>query len=1162
MQAQNTFNEGMVLDNHPLMTPNTVLTDALNATLVTMNGNEMVLQNDMGNARVENAKLPPGYVPIGMKEYGGIIYIACYNPLTNKGQIGCFPSPQRQKTATQISKITPTFEFPDVTKISENSYNINSTLIKCEIFPNETIIRSGDKFSVGLSLDEIFGYNTAAYVSNYNNIVNDLVATPMNRMYTFGVATLDNNGQLRDITSQLKRYDQNGAQIQFTNIDSDLYKFNSGYWQNEMITQTEDGIVSSELMTQTDTQSKLNTYNSKLFGRLFLYAKHNIIDNVDISVVGYKRLEGNLENEEQSIKNPIYKGQYINKDILISSDMILLIYANYKYNCPDGSFALNNQNLAIPQEGYKYYFDKDSINTIQGLKLNLTVGSNPTQSSLLQFNIPDSDWENYTTGYGYPIYDPVTNLYSFSQLYTIPINISKENHKINWELTPVMNFYNNNGICTGYLPSKKVVGELDADNLNSGTMKLNTWNYYVSDNRVHLRWGYESYPRTNDIISDVKFEFTDISQNTGDAPRWTYITKNRLSYNGTFSESFDINNFISDKPSKNVFAPNKIFEVKISYKYNNSDRADYRWLVLTGLYNTSYWGTEEYPSIQDYGDFLKCYYKKEGKEEYWVYNNGWKTTDSAGIKDKKRIPESYFNISVTASLKSVNSTSIILGDTGNYISSTLEGAPKHINESYKVTGNIVSTVILNDDDAHALNISKWIPNITNSTVTHDANISYVGEVPEENKLKIAPKVTINKDKNIITTIYKDSVFNTLLGGSTGKCNMKVLSSLSTLGELNTIGSGNGMLEHSYAVHTELDTKGKCDFKVDIWPILSSQSYSKLEELIVVQWGNNSTEHGDALINYSGRIYTNRGDRYVDVNSSFKEQFDKLPKNYNIIVLTSLARAYIGEITGSNANTSITTLKQSGSMQYDTNDNRDTQEYPGNILVLIRSITGEFTLVDYFKWTPNDNINNVWNNFMKDNINKYNYYNPENTQNLYSIMDNYYYNNKYDVYADCTIGVSATEEDLKNYTSILNSYAERANGNLLAVNIDLTNIKAKNFVCTIPSSKHLIAELQDNNAIAYIGQNSKNEQIILQQDSNGNSIKENLVYYYDNDKLKIQNQLKIQDNKLYTYNVGTKLGIYPQVGWSTKSGHSHLTATLGGISLIDLAKGTFNHIGSL
>lgn len=90
----------------------------------------------------------------------------------------------------------------------------------------------------------------------------------MNRMYTFGVATLDNNGQLRDITNQLKRY-KGGQQVQFSNIDSDLYKFNCGYWQNEMSTEDKDGLVSSELMNQTNIQSKLNTYNSKLFGRLF-----------------------------------------------------------------------------------------------------------------------------------------------------------------------------------------------------------------------------------------------------------------------------------------------------------------------------------------------------------------------------------------------------------------------------------------------------------------------------------------------------------------------------------------------------------------------------------------------------------------------------------------------------------------------------------------------------------------------------------------------------------------------------------------------------------------------------------------------------------------------------------------------------------------------------
>ena len=42
-QTENTFTEGLVQDLHPLTTPNNILTDALNATLITMNGNEFVL---------------------------------------------------------------------------------------------------------------------------------------------------------------------------------------------------------------------------------------------------------------------------------------------------------------------------------------------------------------------------------------------------------------------------------------------------------------------------------------------------------------------------------------------------------------------------------------------------------------------------------------------------------------------------------------------------------------------------------------------------------------------------------------------------------------------------------------------------------------------------------------------------------------------------------------------------------------------------------------------------------------------------------------------------------------------------------------------------------------------------------------------------------------
>lgn len=1213
MQAQNTFNEGMVLDNHPLMTPNTVLTDALNATLVTMNGNEMVLQNDMGNARVENAKLPPGYIPIGMKEYGGIIYIACYNPLTNKGQIGCFPSPQRQKTATQISEVTPTFKFPDVTYIKEESgeewYKINSLLTKCEIFPKGTIIRSGDKFSVGLPISSMFGtdnidFTGEHYISNYDNVENGLVKTPMNRMYTFGVATLDNNGQLRDITNQLKRY-KGGQQVQFSNIDSDLYKFNCGYWQNEMSTEDKDGLVSSELMDQTSVQSKLNTYNSKLFGRLFLYAKYNAIDNVDISIVGYKKSE--ITND---IKNPIYSNpkQDDNNIIKIDSPIVLFIYANYKYNCPDGSAFLNDKNLAKPQEGYRYYFDKyenDSI--IRGLLLTLKINGSVTQE-MLEFNIPQGNNENYTTGYGYPVYDSITNLYSFSQLFTLPIK-SSSNQIIEWSAIPIMRFFDNGKpINGGQLPDKGVNGSLDTGNINSGVMKLNTWNYYISGDRINLRWGYESYPRDNDVISDITFKFYDIATNEivlnndgtintdSSTPRWTYITKNRLSYNGTFSENFDINNFISDKASTNIFAPNKLFYVRISYTYNNDTREDYRWMLITGLYNPSYWGTEEYSSIQDYNDFLKCYYiSSDGK--YYIFNYGrteldlnivtqeghsvvtyeghhvggiqyieskygtWKEVTKNNIEDKQRIPEEYYNMKVTASLQSNNTLATNYVSSGKFISSNINDVPNSVNEIYKTSGSLTSTISLNNNVSHALNISKWVPIITEVETKHTSNIEYEGAIEDSQKLQLELNgvKTTNKNNTIITT-YTDTILKTIFGGAAGECSMRVLSSLSTLPELVSIApESSKILEHFYAIHTFINSDGKCDFRVHIWPVLNESQYYDLDELTVVQWGNNEGHHaGNGLVNYGGRIFTNYGDRYLDVNSSFKEQFAKLPKNYNIIVLGSLPDLG-GDDKYDTNNTSIVKLQQNGSMQYEVNDWDREEEFPGNIFVLIRDITGEFTLVNYIDYnTTRTDINAIkpaWKNFIDRNIKDYSYYNSEQSQKLYSIISNQYYSKDYKVFINYNIKASISSQIFKkDYLSVLQNFK---NSQVMTLNIDaesdttLNNITAENTICTVPSAKHFIEDIANNTSIAYIG-----TEAILQQDSEGNPLKEGVVYKYVSGKgLVKNNQLKIQDNMLYTCNIGTKLKTYPQYGWSSKDSSSHCTATLGGISMITLKNGS-------
>lgn len=86
----NEFKDGLNLDLHPLVTPKTVLTDNINGTFITYNGNEFCLQNDRGNKYVSS--LTPGYTPIGIKEHNGILYIVSVNG--DVTEIGTFPSPE------------------------------------------------------------------------------------------------------------------------------------------------------------------------------------------------------------------------------------------------------------------------------------------------------------------------------------------------------------------------------------------------------------------------------------------------------------------------------------------------------------------------------------------------------------------------------------------------------------------------------------------------------------------------------------------------------------------------------------------------------------------------------------------------------------------------------------------------------------------------------------------------------------------------------------------------------------------------------------------------------------------------------------------------------------------------------------------------------------
>lgn len=138
-QEANQFNKGMSLDTNPIALDNQSLTSALNATMITMNGNELVLQNDMGNAQVETAYLPSGYVPVGMKEYGGIVYVASYNPLKGTCQLGSFPSPEQNISGEENGDLG--CELNNLLQDKITTYSETAKLLSGPIRP-------GDQFAV------------------------------------------------------------------------------------------------------------------------------------------------------------------------------------------------------------------------------------------------------------------------------------------------------------------------------------------------------------------------------------------------------------------------------------------------------------------------------------------------------------------------------------------------------------------------------------------------------------------------------------------------------------------------------------------------------------------------------------------------------------------------------------------------------------------------------------------------------------------------------------------------------------------------------------------------------------------------------------------------------------------------------------------------------
>lgn len=285
MTAKNTFGDGLIMDFAPDNTQATCLTHALNATLLTMNGNELSLQNDMGNGRVETAYLPEGYIPVGTCEFGDIIYIASYNPLTNKSQIGCFPSPERNISSKELSSAQHNI---DNSNFQDSNGKITNTSIKQVLIDNN--LNPGDKYIIYVSQTDMLEKNYT-YLSDLGNT--DHIHGGFPKIVKLHIVSIEDSGKITYLDSSVRWYDKIKHTSSEINTSQPVTKENIGEKSNL------DFYINIAQDTQGSNQPDIDSYRnllssgysifqSKVSGKLAILAELETITGFECTYNVYK----------------------------------------------------------------------------------------------------------------------------------------------------------------------------------------------------------------------------------------------------------------------------------------------------------------------------------------------------------------------------------------------------------------------------------------------------------------------------------------------------------------------------------------------------------------------------------------------------------------------------------------------------------------------------------------------------------------------------------------------------------------------------------------------------------------------------------------------------------------------------------------------------------
>lgn len=562
MTAKNTFGDGLLMDLAPDNTQATCLSNALNATLVTMNGNELSLQNDMGNGRVETAYLPEGYIPVGTCEFGDIIYIVSYNPLTNKSQIGCFPSPERNISSDELGCDPQSLTDADFLD-GENVINNSVKKILCH-----KDLKPGDKFIVysTTALD-----TNAEIITDYGNTSEILYSFP--KYLKIHLVAIEDSGKINYLDSNLKWYGTDKSHYYISsgnqginNKDVDNYRnlLSSGYsvFQSKVsgklaiLAELEriDGFSCTYDIYKTSSNEDItsegiykNTY--KIFLNCNWHTNNNDVNpyslkisdinwasNRDKKYAGtYQKLSTTQEGEEG--KGEISEPIYLNKDIQEikitypdSYHSNMIDYGKF-INCNFSSFVKKKsikkvsyaREKGIPKEGY-YYLDLTTIykGNYYDSNNSLIEGAEKISDIIINNFYKSSFYKEFITV-------DIPNIQALKvdgQLVQYPID--KQDLILKYVVTPKMEY--------GLLPDLAITSYIDFSKVGTGTINLNSYKYYIGENLCTLNLETEIYSEENKGVQEILLEFYD---NQGLCA--TYHINDRASYSGNIVEYIPLN---------------------------------------------------------------------------------------------------------------------------------------------------------------------------------------------------------------------------------------------------------------------------------------------------------------------------------------------------------------------------------------------------------------------------------------------------------------------------------------------------------------------------------------------------------------------------------------------------------------------------------------------